>query len=139
MTWQVRTRQHHAGETYWRSGRALCSVRATTACSGSLAPVSDLAARCGLDAVDPSCAEDDAVVADHRKVSWQDVAAVRDGRGPDVADAQLVWIRRRAVCRSGQAQQAPAAGECADQSHLGGVPHRQPGTRQLPCVTGESV
>jgi len=73
------------------------------------------------------------------QVSWQDVAAVRDGRGPDVADAQLVWIRRRAVCRSGQAQQAPAAGECADQSHLGGVPHRQPGTRQLPCVTGESV
>jgi hypothetical protein len=53
----------------------------------------------------------------------------------DVADAQLVWIRRRAMCHSGQAQQAPAAGECADQSHHGGVPHRQPGTRQLPCVT----
>ena len=73
------------------------------------APVSDLAARCGLDTIDPSSAEDDAIVADNREVPWRYVAAIRDGRVPDVADAQLVWIGRRAMGRSGQAQQAPGA------------------------------
>ena len=61
------------------------------------APVSDLAARRCLDAVDPSSAEDDAVVTDHREVPRGDVAAIRDGRVPDIADAQLVWIGRCAV------------------------------------------
>lgn len=73
------------------------------------AAVPDLPARCSLDAVDPPGAEDHAVVADDRKVSRQEVPAVRNGGVPYIAHAKLVGIRELAVRSRREAQQAPGA------------------------------
>jgi hypothetical protein len=107
LSWYVELRRAAGAPVAELPSRPVLEIRA----GAVRAPVSDLAARRCLDAVDPSSAEDDAVVTDHREVPRGDVAAIRDGRVPDVANAQLVWVRRCAVRRGGQAQQAPGA-EC---------------------------
>ena len=100
LIWYVELCRAAGTPEAWLPACAVLEIRAAAV----WASVSDLVAGCCLDAVDPPSAEDDAVVTNHRKVPRGDVAAIRYGRIPDVADAQLVGIRRCAMRRGGQAQ-----------------------------------